>query len=249
MSNQIDELIKTAAGEIGTKEFPFGSNTVKYNTEYYGRAVSGSDYPWCCAFIWWVFRKCGLSTLFFDGDKTAYCPAVESHYRSYGRWYTKGKRGDLALFDFNGKGKAGHIGIVESVNADGTYTCIEGNTSVSSNDNGGCVMRRIRRPSQIRGFARPKYEIKNIVESTTVTNSKGALFVNVTLNVLQKGAKGKQVKTLQTLLIAAGYSCGTYGVDGDFGGSTNTAVRAYQKANKLVVDGVVGQNTWNSLLR
>lgn len=249
MSNQIDELIKTAAGEIGTKEYPYGSNKVKYNTEYYGRAVSGSAYPWCCAFIWWVFRKCGLSTLFFGGDKTAYCPAVESYYRSYGRWYTKGKRGDLALFDFNGEGKAGHIGIVESVNADGTYVCIEGNTSQSSNDNGGCVMRRIRRPSQIRGFARPKYDTKNIVENTTVTNSKEDLTVNVTLKVLKKYAKGKQVKTLQTLLIAAGHSCGTYGVDGDYGDSTLRAVRAFQKENKLVVDGIVGQKTWEKLLK
>ena len=249
MSNQIDKLIKTAAGEIGTKEFPYGSNKVKYNTEYYGRAVSGSAYPWCCAFIWWVFRECGLSTLFFDGDKTAYCPAVESFYRSYGQWYTKGKRGDIVLFDFTGEGKAVHIGIVESVNADGTYTCIEGNTSVSSNDNGGAVMRRIRMKSQIRGFARPKYNTTKDVEETTVTSSKEELTVNVTLKVLKKGASGKQVKTLQTLLIAAGHSCGTYGVDGDFGDSTLKAVRAFQKSSNLTVDGVVGQNTWEKLLK
>ena len=249
MSNQIDKLIKTAAGEIGTKEFPHGSNKVKYNTEYYGRAVSGSAYPWCCAFIWWVFRECGLSTLFFGGDKTAYCPAVESYYRARGCWHKSGKRGDIVLFDFTGNGVAGHIGIVECLNADGTYTCIEGNTSVTSNDNGGSVMRRIRKPSQIRGFARPKYEVTKGVESTTVTTSKEVLTVDITMNVLKKGAEGKQVKTLQTLLIAAGHSCGTYGVDGDFGDGTLKAVRAFQKSMNLTVDGIVGQKTWNKLLK
>lgn len=248
MSNQIDELIKKAVGEIGTKEYPHGSNTVKYNTEYYASEVSGAAFPWCCVFVWWVFKQCGLSTLFYDGQKTAYCPTVETHFKSIGSWHKTGKRGDLVLFDFNGKGIAGHIGIVESVNVDGTYTCIEGNTSTSSNDNGGCVMRRIRKASQIRGFARPKYDTKQI-EYVNVTKTKEVLTVDITLNVLQKGAKGKQVKTLQKLLIAAGHSCGTYGVDGEFGGSTERAVRAFQKANKLTVDGVVGVNTWNKLLK
>lgn len=57
-----------------------------------------------------------------------------------------------------GKGRASHIGIVEKKNSDGTYTVIEGNTSLTNNDNGGSVMRRIRSKSVIRGFARPKYK-------------------------------------------------------------------------------------------
>ena len=57
-----------------------------------------------------------------------------------------------------GKGRASHIGIVEKANKDGTYTTIEGNTSKSSDDNGGAVMRRTRSKSVIRGFARPAYD-------------------------------------------------------------------------------------------
>ena len=248
MSNQIDQIIKTAAGEIGTKEFPYGSNTVKYNTEYYNSKVSGNNYPWCCVFVWWVFNTCGLSTLFYGGKKTAYCPTVETHFKSIGRWYTNGKRGDLVLFDFNGEDKAGHIGIVECLNADGTYTVIEGNTSISSDDKGGCVMRRVRNKSQIRGFARPAYDTKEI-EQVVTTKKKEGLTVDVTLSVLKKGASGKQVKTLQKLLISYDFSCGTYGVDGEFGSGTQKAVKAFQKANKLTVDGIVGVNTWNKLLK
>ena len=38
-------------------------------------------------------------------------------------------------------------------------------------------------------------------------------------------------------------------IDGDFGSKTDAAVRLYQKHNKLTVDGIVGQDTWNKLLK
>jgi len=77
---------------------------------------------------------------------------------------------------------------------------------------------------------------------------KGEVKVTITLNMLQKGSKGEQVKTLQRLLIMLGYSCGSAGVDGDFGNGTLNAVIAYQKANKLSADGIVGKDTWTALL-
>lgn len=73
--------------------------------------------------------------------------------------------------------------------------------------------------------------------------------VTVTLPTLAKGDKGECVRVLQYLLIAYGYSCGTAGADGDFGNSTDSAVRKYQTANKLTADGIVGANTWAALLR
>ena len=68
------------------------------------------------------------------------------------------------------------------------------------------------------------------------------------LKVLKKGSKGTDVKSLQILLIGYGYSCGSAGADGDFGSVTDKAVRAYQKAKGLAVDGYVGQATWGKLL-
>ena len=64
------------------------------------------------------------------------------------------------------------------------------------------------------------------------------------LDVLKKGSKGASVKALQILLIGNGYSCGNAGVDGDFGSATDKAVRNYQKAKSLEVDGAVGPKTW-----
>ena len=66
--DQINRLIAIANGEVGTTEYPPNSNNVKYNTWYYGHEVSGSKYPWCCAYISWLFYmldggKDSLSTL------------------------------------------------------------------------------------------------------------------------------------------------------------------------------------------
>ena len=63
---------------------------------------------------------------------------------------------------------------------------------------------------------------------------------------LKKGAKGNITKLLQEKLVSLGYN--TNGVDGIFGSGTEKAVMSFQKNNGLVVDGIVGQNTWRKLL-
>lgn len=50
-------LIQIAAGQVGVKESPANSNNVKYNTWFYGKAVSGSAYPWCAVFVCWCFNE------------------------------------------------------------------------------------------------------------------------------------------------------------------------------------------------
>ena len=65
---------------------------------------------------------------------------------------------------------------------------------------------------------------------------------------LKSGSNGYSVKALQILLIGYGFSCGWYGADGDFGKSTDRAVKEFQNANKLDADGIVGNKTWARLL-
>lgn len=65
---------------------------------------------------------------------------------------------------------------------------------------------------------------------------------------VKKGAKGNITKWIQKRLISIGYSCGSSGVDGDFGSGTEKAVKNFQKANGLTADGIVGKDTWKKLL-
>ena len=64
---------------------------------------------------------------------------------------------------------------------------------------------------------------------------------------LKKGARGNITKLLQEKLVSLGYN--TNGVDGIFGSGTEKAVISFQKNNRLVADGIVGQNTWGKLLK
>ena len=60
------------------------------------------------------------------------------------------------------------------------------------------------------------------------------------------GSRGDAVRKLQELLNALGYDCGS--VDGIFGSKTYAAVLAFQKANGLAADGIVGSLTWGKLV-
>lgn len=84
------------------------------------------------------------------------------------------------------------------------------------------------------------------IETKTKKAKQGVC--EVKLPVLRKGDSGRSVVALQSILILAGFSCGGYGADGDFGTGTEKSVKAYQEHNGLAVDGVVGEATWTSLL-
>ncbi len=64
---------------------------------------------------------------------------------------------------------------------------------------------------------------------------------------LSIGSSGSAVRTLQQRLKTAGFNTG--GVDGKFGPRTDAAVRAFQRANRLQVDGKAGTRTMQALQR
>ena len=150
----VSELLDIARRQIGVKECPPSSNNVRYNTWYYGREVSGKSYPWCMVFVQWVFDQAKVKLPI----RTASCGALMRAAQSAGCWVTGDYRpGDVVIYDFPGGAKTDHCGIVESV--DGTYiSAIEGNTSSTSDADGGAVERRARKFSQIVGAVRPSYD-------------------------------------------------------------------------------------------
>lgn len=151
---EAEKLLDIARAEIGTKERPANSNNVKYNTWYYGIAVSGSAYPWCMAFVQWCYDKAGYPLPI----KTASCGSLL-------RWYKANdpecvvkepEPGCLAIFDFTGKKTAtDHIGIVEGAGKL-TITTIDGNTGTTSEATGGCVMRRTRNKKYVTAYIKPR---------------------------------------------------------------------------------------------
>lgn len=58
----------------------------------------------------------------------------------------------------------------------------------------------------------------------------------------QQGDSGAKVRAVQSQLVESGYAVT---VDGAFGPATDSAVRSFQGAKGLGVDGVVGDNTWS----
>ncbi len=69
---------------------------------------------------------------------------------------------------------------------------------------------------------------------------------------LRKGDKGDDVAELQAALASLGYELGTYGpqrdgIDGDYGSKTVAAVKAFQQAAGLTVDGIYGPKSHAAL--
>lgn len=129
--------------------------------------------------------------------KTAGCGVLGDWAKQQGIWYSykaTAKKGDVVLFDFTGNHKTRqHAGIVVSQSGN-TLTTIEGNTSVSSNDNGGKVMKRTRYVSQVVGYIRPKWtqtqtasELVSIASGQTGVKESPANSNNVKYNTWYYG--------------------------------------------------------------
>ncbi len=224
-----NEIIQKAMTEVGITEYPPNSNNVKYNTEFYGKPVSGAAYPWCCTFVWWILSTSGVKV-----PKTASCMAMGDYFKKQGRFFTSDPRpGDLVFFHFKTNQRwTNHIGIVAEVKGN-EITTIEGNTSLNSDDNGGAVMKR-KRCSNIVGFGRPEYD--NIERPKEPVKP-----------ILKRGDKGKYVKAWQEYLMSCNIDLGKYGADGDYGSYTERAVKLYQRLRGLPVTGIIDDDDWNSV--
>ena len=139
---------------IGTKESPPNSNKVMFSDWY------GLRGPWCAMFVTWCYTQAGSKA--FDPKKArwAYCPFMVNDARAQRNGIIvvpvdKVQPGDIAMFDWQGDGVSDHVGIVETKpNSKGAFKCIEGNTSTSSDSDGGAVMRRDRNKKQVQVFIR-----------------------------------------------------------------------------------------------
>lgn len=217
-SSPIEKFVSVAESQIGYHEG--NNNNTKYGAWY------GLNYnPWCAMFVSWCAAQAGI--LYSVVPRYCYCPYGVNEYQSIGRFSSRNsgyipKRGDVIFYQEGGV--SSHTGIVTGVSGNTVYT-VEGNTS-------DMVARRTHNlnDTYILGYG--------------MCSGNGSFS---SLTMLRIGSKGEAVRHIQNLLISRGYSCGASGADGDFGQGTYNAICAFQEANRLDVDGVVGSQTWNAL--
>lgn len=259
---EIEKLISIAKKEVGVTELPPGSNKQKY-----GVAFKNNGVAWCCIFQWWIFEQAGISDLFYGGKKTASCTTLRDFYKSKGQLVTSNyKPGDLVFLHFKKVGVCEHIGLIIGVNGT-TLTTIEGNTGSTNEANGGAVMVRTRRASQITSVARPAYhdvdEVSYSPSKSDVKKIQTYLNAEYSAGLVVDGIAGAKtksaiVKALQIELNAR-YDA-RLDIDGEFGEKTKAAVHNLNVASKgkiqyivqmalilkqdsLKLDGIFGKDT------
>lgn len=267
-----DDLIKIALNEVGYLEKKTNdnlddktanagyNNRTKYardlaNAGYYQASKQGT--AWCDIFVDWCHyiasgkdAKLAQDVICQTGLYGAGCGYSMKYYKQARRLYLSNPQPGDQIF-FGTSKEVTHTGIVYKVENGRVYT-VEGNTSSEAGvvANGGGVFKKsyVLNYKSIVGYGRPKYAEEPKKEAPEATKTTTTGVCNVELNILRNGSKGTQVKALQTLLIGYGYKCGFWGADGNFGASTDAAVRKFQKNNGLAVDGAVGPATWSKLL-
>jgi cell wall-associated NlpC family hydrolase len=137
------KMVQIAAGELGVTESPPGSNNSPRIAQYRS-ATAGSPGPgpWCAYFVSWVAQQAG-APIMDNGSGSGSVDAIRAWGERTGRGMPNTatpQPGDLILFNQ-------HIGLVESVDPNGTIHTIEGNSS-------NMVTRRTHQPSEATGFVR-----------------------------------------------------------------------------------------------
>ena len=266
MGYTVKQLVSIAEAEIGYHEKASNSNldsktanSGKGNYTKYGRDLYKAGYyngnkqgfDWCDQFVDWCFYQlCGKNKDNSDylecqtGKYGAGCGYSLKYYKAAGRFDGNPKVGDQIFFKYsNDDSTADHTGIVVRV-TDSLVETIEGNS-------GSEVKRKAyqRTDKTIIGYGHPRYDAE---PEKTVT--KEVKTVQIEMPILRKGSTGEAVKTLQRLLRQLQY-VNTDGktlliVDGNFGRNTEAAVKRYQKnRGARNPDGIVGEWTWNKLLK
>lgn len=254
---QLDSMTANA----GTKNYTKYSRDLDAVNFYNGRKQGAA---WCDVFVDWCFvqaygKDAALALTCQPTNNANNCGAgckySRGYYQKKGQLHDKPEPGDQIFFYMSDMTGIAHTGLVYKVDGKKVYT-VEGNTSGASGvvSNGGGVAKKSYALTygRIAGYGRPAYGDQNVYKDAEPSGAQTganetAKTVNIELVTLRKGSTGNQVKTVQRILNDLGYNAGT--VDGDFGSKTEAAVKKFQKAKGLDVDGVVGRNTWSALLK
>lgn len=270
------DLIAVAISELGYYEKNDKNNlddpSVKGNGNYtkYARDLDAINYfsvkvqgqAYCSTFVsWCAYQMCGK-----DAEKArkilcqtkkgaSWCPSAAQYYRSAKRLDNKPQAGDQVFY--GEVGNEYHTGIVEFVSGDYVHT-IEGNyrdfvcrrswkwkgSSAQFGHPNYDVVEKVTVPETPQNEdIKPSEDIASGSVSIDTSKADNAITCSYALN---NGAYSKAVLALQALLTYHGFSCTA---DGYFGNSTESKLKAFQKANGIEATGVCTNTEWLLLIQ
>lgn len=220
-----EELVKHAKEDVGKTRAEVGCP---------------GDYAWCAHWVSNKLAGCNMS----EGVWSKSCTAMQDAMDKSKFWdepETWPEPADILFFDWDHIDEPlplDHVGVVVDFNEDtGIITYINGNGSDPEHVTEQTIHVNNRSVQYWMRY------VENPDEQPKVEGNK----FNLEFRVLKRGCKGNDVKALQRLLFADGYSCGPACDDGDFGKDTEAAVKRYQSDHNLASDGVAGPDTIASL--
>lgn len=227
--------------------------------------------------VYKAYGRTALDKVLYGLEYSAGCIETANYYKKVNKFYSSPKVGDQIFFK-NSNRIICHTGLVYKVDNTYVYTIEGNTSNANGVvANGGCVAKKKYKKnySYIAGYGRPNYgdqsEFNSIATSQSATQNA---IKNWQLSAIQDGYKfpkygadgqwGAECEAVAKVAICKMYS-NKYtnknltkiiqsvvgvAVDGLFGANTKQAVTIYQKKNKhkLIIDGVVGYNTWKVML-
>lgn len=208
--------------------------------------------PWCGEFILWLFWACfgvddALAMLCSPNPSgIPLCSDGANYFKNAGRWFDIPEVGDVIFVYYSGG--INHTGIVVSVSG-GIVTSVEGNSGDAVRRNTYAISSPV-----IAGYGRPRWDVVAAESDQQPEAPKDpaqepysycSYIYPVKVNLLKRGSYGPQVKHMQQLLQDNGFDCG--GTDGVFGDQTYGALRLFQEAAKISVDGEWGGESFAAM--
>lgn len=179
----------------------------------------------CRGLTQWCLKQAGVITLTGQGANSQY--NTSANWTACGAITSMPDLTGMVLFR-QGSGKMQHTGLY-----------IGGGLVVeAAGHKSGVILSAM--PGNWTHWAAPR----GLYGADEIVTSGGHTGGGDSMRTLRKGATGADVTALQTALVAAGQ---LVDIDGKFGAQTKNAVIAFQQANGLTADGIVGALTWAAL--
>jgi len=174
-----ENLIKFLESQLGTKEYPAGTNIIKYNDWYYDtdaedvgvrflgiakeyqrlrKRGAARPFAWCGAFVAYALHFTDIFVEKKLHEVLGYVPSTQNYLVAKQKKTKNPQPGDIVIFDWNNDGFEEHIGFYVATHLKNGviyYETIEGNTSPdekSSQSNGGMVCKKMRKNSLVEGI-------------------------------------------------------------------------------------------------